>query len=559
MKFFRLVISVFKTYDYGDKVISGFAIAVVLMMFAKMIIFPYGFFHFGEPDIYTEGIVSKNGIQNINPLFVDYNESDREVSALVFSGLMKYDPDKNAIVDDMAKLTISEDKMEYTFTLRSGIKWSDGKPLTIDDVYFTFHDLILDPSFPNEILKTNFAGVEVVKVDDKTIKFTMDKPNVFFIANLTTGIVPKHILGDIKAYDILQADFNKNPVGSGPYMVSSPLQAFPDGRTQVTLTKNSYYYEQGPNITSIRLIAYPTMDALLEEMGIYDGIVKVTGGYIKTVKGSDRFNMVQYQLPQYVAVFLNMENSVIKDNKKVRLALAQAIDKNELVSQFVDKVPIETPIMELNQEDYKYAVNKEEAGNNLESAGYKYGKEDVNHLGIRYDSKDKALELNFIVRLYDEGSYQYEETQKIVEFLETAWKGIGFGIKTEYLPDDMFKERIMNRQYDLLLIGQSLGYNTDTYSYWHSTQVNARGQNFSNYKSFRVDSLIEDIRSVFDKDKRAKDLVELATQIKDDIPAIFLYRPVYYYATDGKVSGISMDNLVFPSDRYSKISNWTFQ
>jgi len=559
MKLFKLIVSVFKTYDYGDKVISGFAIAVILMMFIKMIVFPYGFFHFGEPDIYTEGIVSKNGIQNINPLFVDYNEADRETSALVFSGLMKYDPDKGAIVDDMAKLTINEDKTEYTFVLRSGIKWSDGKPLTIDDVYFTFHDLILDPSFPNEILKTNFAGVEVTKVDDKTIKFTMDKPNVFFIANLTTGIVPKHVLGDVKAYDLLQADFNKNPIGSGPYIVSSPIQAFPDGRTQVTFTKNTYYYDQGPSIPSIRIIAYPTMDDLLQEMGIYDGIVKITGGHISTVKSSDRFNVVPYQLPQYVAVFLNMENSVIKDNKKVRLALAQSVDKNSLVSEFVDKIPIETPIMELKQEDYKYAFSKEDAGKNLEEAGYKYGKEDENHLGIRYDYNEKALELNLIVRLYDEGSYQYEETKKVVDFLEKSWKEVGFGIKTEYLPDDMFKERIMNRQYDLLLIGQSLGYNTDTYSYWHSTQINAHGQNFSNYKSFKVDSLIEDTRSVFDKDKRSKNLMELATQIKDDLPAIFLYKPVYYYATDGKVSGISMENLVFPSDRYSKVSNWTFQ
>lgn len=559
MKFPKLIISVFKTYDYGDKVISGFAIAIVLLMFAKMIVFPYGFFHFGEPDIYTEGIVAKNGIQNINSLFVDYNEADREASRLVFSGLMKYDVDKKAIVDDMAKLAISEDKTEYTFTLKSGIKWSDGTVFTVDDVYFTFHDLVMDPAFPNEILKTNFAGVKITKVDGKTIKFKLEKPNNFFIANLTTGILPKHILGNVKSYNLLQDDFNKKPVGTGPYMATSALQSFPDGRTQITLTKNPYYYDQMPEITSIRLIAYPTMDDLLKETGIYDGIVKVTGGYIKTVKSSERFNMIQYELPQYVGVFFNMDNAILKDSKKVRLALAKSINKIDLVSQFVDKIPVETPIMELNQKDYEYPVNKEDAMKLLEESGYKYGKDDENHLGIRYNSKEKALELNLIARMYDEGTYQYEETVKVVDFLEKSWRDIGVGLKMEYLPEDMFKERIMGRQYDLLLIGQGLGYNTDTYAYWHSTQVDASGQNFSNYKSFKVDSLIEDIRFVFDKEKRSQDLNQLALQIKEDVPAVFLYRPVYYYATDGKISGVSMDNLVFPSDRYSKVSTWTFQ
>ena len=117
---------------------------------------------------------------------------------------------------------------------------------------------------------------------------------------------------------------------------------------------------------------------------------------------------------------------------------------------------------------------------------------------------------------------------------------------------------LTKRAYDLLLVGQILGYNLDTYSYWHSTQATPVGQNFSNYKSFQVDSLIETIRSTFDQDKRHEKLTELAERIKDDIPSIFLYRPVYYYASDSKVSGISMEGVVFPSDRFGTMSKWKF-
>ena len=132
-KFFKTFVGVFKTYDYRDKVISVAAFAIILLMIVKMIIFPFGLFGFGENDIYTVGIVARNGIQNINPLFVDYNEADREVSQVVFSGLMKYDPEKRVVVDDMAALSINEDKTEYTFKMREGLKWHDGEPVSADD------------------------------------------------------------------------------------------------------------------------------------------------------------------------------------------------------------------------------------------------------------------------------------------------------------------------------------------------------------------------------------------------------------------------------------------
>lgn len=117
----------------------------------------------------------------------------------------------------------------------------------------------------------------------------------------------------------------------------------------------------------------------------------------------------------------------------------------------------------------------------------------------------------------------------------------------------------MTRKYDILLVGQSLGYNLDTYSFWHSSQANATGQNFSDYKSFAVDSLIEDVRSVFNQEKRNKEVAQIATFIRDEVPAVFLYRPVYYYATDSKVSGILMEGATFASDRFFNIGEWKFE
>jgi len=559
MKLVKSFLDVFKAYTYGDKLVSGLTVAIVLLMMVKMIVFPYGLFGFGESNIYTEGIVSRVGIQNINPLFIQYNEADREVSRLVFSGLMKYDPEKRIIMDDVASLSLNEDKTIYTFTLREGIKWHDGEPLTVEDVYFTYHDIIMDPSFPNEILKTNFSGVNVEIIDKNTVEFALVKPNIFFSTNFTTGILPKHILGDVEPSELLKDGFNKNPVGSGPYMVVEPVERFGDGRQQITLERSLLYYGQIPEVEKLRLSVYPTMEQLVEDLGTVNGVVKVTGEYILDFKNNDRFNLFEYQLPQYTAVFCNMEAPILKDNLKVRQALQKALDKDELIEMFVDKVRVDTPLMELDQEEWEYQVDVDQANGLLKEAHFNYPAEDTEKQGIRYDNDGFALELNMIVRLYEEGSDLYNETTKVVDYLQTAWESIGFSIQVEFLPEEVFRDRVSKRSYDLLLVGQSLGYNLDTYSYWHSTQANPMGQNLSNYKSFGIDTLIEDIRFLFNPERREDLLRELADKIRDDMPAVFLYRPVYLYASDGKVSGISMKGVTYSSDRFAGISTWKFE
>ncbi len=558
MKIFKIFLSVLKSYDYKDKVLTIIGVAVFLLMIAKMMVFPYGLFGFGQTAVYTEGFVSRNGISILNPLFVDFNDVDREVSRLIFSGLMKYNPERKAVVEDMGVLSLNSDKDEYTFKIREGIKWHDGKPLTGEDVYFTFQEVIKNPSFPNEILRTNFDGVKIELVEPMTIKFKLDKPNVFFVTNLLVGILPKHILEKVDSADLYEHEFNKKPIGTGPYMITDSVERFSSGRTQVTLTKNPHYYGERPTIEFMRFIAYPTMEALLKEINSVNGVPRVSGKYILDFINNPRFELISYELPQYQAVFMNMDSEILKSDRRIRLALQKAISKEELIGESVDKIRLDTPLMELDQEEWLHKSDKEQAQEELKEAGYKFAKEDTERVGIRYNDEGIGLELKLIARLYDSETYQFEETTETVAFLKEAWEEIGFSIQIEFLPENQFKEKIQSRQYDLLLVGHIMGYNLDTYSYWHSTQANPLGQNFSNYRSFQVDSIIEDIRSIFDRDIKEEKLSQLAKRLTEDIPAIFLYRPLYYYATDSKVKGVSMDGVVFPSDRFGKINEWSF-
>jgi len=320
------------------------------------------------------------------------------------------------------------------------------------------------------------------------------------------------------------------------------------------LSVNKYYYGVNPHLENFRFISYSTVDQMMQELHAVNGIVKISGKSADFVKGTGDFVMFPYELPQYMGVFMNMESPKTED-RRVRVALQKAVDKEELLALLEDKVGVDTPLMQLNQTEWIYKSDMAQANGSIYDAGYHY--EDLTSK-YRASSIGDVFELDFLAREFPEGSPQSQETALVANYLKDRWEEIGIKIDLQILPVAELNERIMDRSYDLLFVGQTLGYNLDTYSYWHSTQVGANGLNLSNYKSFHVDSLIEDVRMTFDVEKREAKLKMIAERLAEDVPAIFLYKPVYYYASDGKVNGIDMKGVSFPSDRFSRVNEWMF-
>jgi peptide/nickel transport system substrate-binding protein len=144
------------------------------------------------------------------------------------STLLKYDKDFNIEHDAAIDYTISDDGLQWTVTLRDNILFSDGTPLTSNDVVFTFETA---KSSASVVDLTNLKNVE--RVDNLTVQFTLHKRNSTFIHYLTTlGIVPQH------AYN---AAYNENPLGSGPYQMVQW-----DKGQQLILAANPYYYGKEP-------------------------------------------------------------------------------------------------------------------------------------------------------------------------------------------------------------------------------------------------------------------------------------------------------------------------
>lgn len=149
-----------------------------------------------------------------------------------------------------------------------------------------------------------------------------------------------------------------------------------------------------------------------------------------------------------------------------------------------------------------------------------------------------------------------ENYGKIANILKKQWRKIGIGITIEVLENEAFQEKLFNRDYDLLIFGQNLGYNLDAYPYWHSTQAKEGGYNLSNFKNFIVDSLLDKARSELDGDDRKETLNDIQEIISAEVPAIFLYSPTNYFALSDTIQNTTFENLSTSSDRFARISDW---
>ncbi|KKT18640.1 MAG: Extracellular solute-binding protein [Candidatus Peregrinibacteria bacterium GW2011_GWA2_43_8] len=461
----------------------------------------------GNEMLYAEGLVGE--ITHLNPVFTEFNEVDQDISSLIFSGLSKYDPDEGKVVEDIATHTLSEDYKTYTFTLKNNIYWHDGVEVTAEDVYFTYHDVIQSTDFQNPILRANFESVQVEMVDSRTVTFTLERTNSFFFTYTTVGLLPKHILGDVPISELDTHEFNKNPIGTGPYKVSGPYEEVADNEQVVELELFPDYYGKKSSITSIRFHTFPDMETLLANEGQWHGIARI---------------------PEYM--------------------LMEAQTDRLSAEQTGYKTTIDTPLLELNQDDWIHQSSQEQAMGALYDEGW-----ELNADGIRENEDGETLTLRLIRRTFDN-----EKQEKIAattaEVIKTQLETIGIEVIVEAYDSQAIQSKIETRDYDLLLYGQNLGYNLDTYSYWHSSQATEYGLNLSNYRNPNADALIERIRSTFDQDTKDELLNELAEIIEEDIPAIFLYTPSYYFLVDEKVQGIELEDLRFPSDRFAQISDW---
>jgi len=327
-----------------------------------------------------EGVIGQPRF--INPVYAN-SDVDRDLVQLIFSGLMKYDENLNIVPDLAERYEIEQEGRVYKFYLKENLLWQDKTPITVDDIIFTIKT-IQSPDFKSP-LQANWVGVEIEKINELEIKFTLKKPYGAFIENCTLGILPKHVWQSVSSESFAFEPFNLEPIGSGPYKLKKIEQNGSNQIKSLILVQNSVYYDKKPYISKIEFLFFANEEKLTKaaRKGKINGLSLTS--FADLGKNWQNYSLL---LPRYFAVFFNQENSEVLNEKEVRLALNYGTNK-QAINQKVINSPILPEIYGFDEPSLQYEFDIEKAKSILEEAGFK--DEDGNGLREKIIAKEPAF------------------------------------------------------------------------------------------------------------------------------------------------------------------------
>jgi len=401
----------FKILNKKEKVIFS---SLLFLFFSSFLILAINFYFKNteikpaEGGIYIEGAV---GFPRwINPLYAPSNDVDRDLTELIFSGLLKYDLNGKIVLDLARDYKILENGKIYEFYLKENLFWSDGKPLTADDVIFTIKS-IQDPNAKSP-LRGSWVGVTVEKISDLEIRFELKNESSVFLENCTLKIIPKHIWENISPQNFPLALYNNlKPVGSGLYQLKNLFQDKEGKINSLTLVRNPYYFGKSPYLNEISFRFFEKEEELIKNYR--QGEIK---GFTLTslTNFTDSANLYSLILPRYFAIFFNSGNSKVLSEKEVREALNYGTNKEEIINNILEgrgKIvdsPLLPDIYGFNPPSKVYEYNLEKANDILEKAGFL-----KNETGIREKIVKKVIPFQFKSNLtFGSRGQEVEELQK---------------------------------------------------------------------------------------------------------------------------------------------------
>ena len=483
---------------------------------------------------YSEGTLGK--VNSLNPLFAN-TSSEEAISKLLFATLTTTDYTGHTTGGLAQSVTKNETAKVWTIKLRDNLKWSDGQPITNEDVLFTIG--LIQNNAVNTPYKSNLSGVKVSE-DNGNLVFSLPSAYINFDSALEIPILPKHCLQNVEPAKLSEADFNNEPVGSGPftYNASQSNNTSSSGKA-VFMSANNSYYQGRPMLDTFAIYAYETLDEI--EFALQEGTISATA----ELSAHDSDELVsgtvqekQTTLNSGVYAFLNT-TSMQLGNKTVRQAIRQGIDMTDLREILNGEAALDYPILKSQIDLQNWpeipAYDRGEAKKTLQASGI---------------SMDVPLQIATINL-----GYLPELAQRLATQLQQL------GLKADvsvYEPDQNFMSMVLRqRNYDILLYEIELGSEPDLFAYYHSSQATASGLNLSNYKNTIVDNALLAMRTSMDDQIRATKAETLIKNWLSDVPAIGIYQPNLSYYLHKNLRSFSEDaKLTDVMDRFNDVRFW---
>ena len=439
------------------------------------------------------------------------------------------------------------------FHLRPGVTFHDGHIFDANDVKFTYQQ-IMNPANVSPRLP-DYEPVKSVEVlDPLTIKIIYKRLYSPALGTWMMGILPQHLLNrekllaeahrrglDSKNMSIRQSDFNRNPIGCGPFR-------FVEWKSDqyILLDRFETYWEGPPNYKKYSYRIVP--DLLTQEMEFYAGTVdsyRVQPHQVHRLRDDPQYQSFSGLSFGYTYIGYNVRRPPF-DDVKVRRALGMAIDIDKIIryvlynqgERITGPFPKQTDFYNRNVQPLPY--DPEGALQLLAEAGWTRNSEGwLEKEGRRFQ----------FTLLTNQGN---DIRKAILSIAQNSWRRIGVDVRTDLLEWAVFiQERVNKLDFDALILGWGMGIEPDLYQIWHSSQTGPYQLNFVGFKNQEADELIVKIRQEYERERQITYCNRLHEIIAAAQPYTFLYVGKWTALLDKRI--VIMEREPSGELRYEKI------
>jgi peptide/nickel transport system substrate-binding protein len=359
---------------------------------------------------------------------------------------------------------------------------------------------------------------------------------------------------------------NINPIGSGPYMVSS-VNKQPSGIIDYyKLTPFKKFALGEPYIKNINLHFYQNEDDLVKALidKKVEEISSISPLNAENLKERN-FQVESTVLPRVFGLFFNQNKNQLFTDKTIVRAIDQAIDKDKIVQEVllgygvVIDSPIPPNMMEYQTLNAKTDILRpdllKKIQEDLSKDGWKAGIDGFLEKTTTQKKKKAIAKLEFSI-----STSNVPELSKTAELIKQDLATIGIKVEVKTFETGNLNQNVIRpREYDALLFGEIINNESDLFAFWHSSQRKDPGLNVAMYTNVKVDKILESASATFDEQSRIKKYIQLSEEIKKDMPAVFLYSPDFIYVVSKNLKNFSANQIISPSDRYLNAYLWYTQ
>lgn len=543
--------------------------------------------------VLVEALVGQ--ISKLNPLLATYNPADRDITSLIYEGLTATN-DYGEIVPDLAtSWTVSDDGLVYLVELRTDVLWQDGIPFTAEDVVFTV-SLLSDPAFPGAATLSEFwRTVEVDALSSHLVRYRLTQPLASFPDQLRIGIVPKHALDGVVVAGLGQHPFNLSPIGTGPYQIEALTTS--DGQIDGIQLRVAPVYRQRPEgadgfaLDRIVFRTYPTAEAALDayQRGEVNSLGSIPASSLQLAEQLPGLSLYSGIAPRVGVVIYNWQRESISfvRNPRVRLGLAQAVDRAAVVQNAMDGTAIlaNGPLLpgswaydarvawpaydaaraqelmatanlagdeEATVEPSDVAAGGEGAPVSTEAPTEPVAEGTA--AATEAATEAGPVELALVILTLDDPAMIEMATE-----IAGAWQQAGVETSIDPVDSAPLHSRLEEGDFDAALVELSFepDADPDPYVFWHQGQLGS-GQNYGGMDDRRISETLEQARRVTLGLDRKVYYQQFQQLFADRAPALVLYFPLWFYGADTRLQGVQLGFLSTPSDRFRHIRDWTF-